>query len=334
MNLSLLPLLFVLFCAGPVQDPVAERMLQYQRANGGWPQPNGDPIRYELPLDSAQTLALAKDKYREDTTIDDDATTREIRYLAEAGHKTNNKTYLKAAEKGIQYLLKAQNTAGGWGQFYPDTSSYRKHITFNDHAMVNVLKVLQACAAGNYPLLDKRLSAPCGVAVRRGVQCILACQYRQKSTLTVWCAQHDRKTLLPAKARSFELPSLSGAESVGIVQFLMSLPEPDEKIKRSIKAAMAWFEAVKIKDMAVTLVRDADGKPIDRVMVPSPGQVLWARFYDLQSNTPMFVGRDGVAKSNLADIPLERRLGYSFYGNYAQKLIEKDYPQWKEKWDF
>ncbi len=31
--------------------------------------------------------------------------------------------------------------------------------------------------------------------------------------LTVWCAQHDEKTLQPAKARAVELPSLSGLES-------------------------------------------------------------------------------------------------------------------------
>jgi PelA/Pel-15E family pectate lyase len=333
MNLSFLAILFVLFCADPVEDPKAERMLLYQRANGGWPQPKGDPINYDIPLTDSTISILKKEKYKEDTTIDDDATTREIRYLAEKGKQYGNKKYLKAAEKGIYYLLAAQNTAGGWGQFFPDTSSYRKHITFNDNAMVNVLQVLKSCADGNYQGIDTKLLKPCQKAVNRGVKCILACQYLQKGKLTVWCAQHDRKTLLPANARSFELASLSGAESVGIVQFLMRIENPDERVKQSIHAAMDWFNRVKIQDMDIQTVRDQNGKAVDRILVSAPGKVLWARFYDLKSNTPLFVGRNGIAKTKLEDIELERRLGYSFYGSYAQKLIEKDYPLWKEKWD-
>lgn len=314
-------------------DPKAERMLLYQRANGGWPQPKGNPINYALDLDVAQISQLKKEKYKDDTTIDDDATTREIRYLVQMGSSTGNSRYLKAAEKGIVYLLGAQNSAGGWGQFYPDTSTYRKHITFNDHAMVNVLKVLKACADGQYPDLSQKLPKRCEKAVERGVNCILQCQYLQKGTLSVWCAQHDRKTLQPSKARTFEPASLSGSESVGIVQFLMSIEHPDEKVKKAIHAALAWFEKVKIQDKTIQTVRSDEGKVTDRILVEAEGKILWARFYDLQTNAPLFVGRDGVVKANLADIELERRLGYSFYGAYAQKLIEKDYPLWKEKWD-
>jgi hypothetical protein len=35
---------------------------------------------------------------------------REIRYLVKAFKKTNNAAYLHAAEKGVRYYLKAQNT--------------------------------------------------------------------------------------------------------------------------------------------------------------------------------------------------------------------------------
>lgn len=30
----------------------------------------------------------------------------------------------------------------------------------------------------------------------------------------------------------------------------------------------------------------------DRVMVPTPGAVLWARFYELDTARPIYVGRD------------------------------------------
>lgn len=62
----------------------------------------------------------------------------------------------------------------------------------------------------------------------------------------MWCAQHDEHTLAPAKARAYELPSLSGAESDNIVLLLMSIPDPSPRIIASVEAAVSWFKANKI----------------------------------------------------------------------------------------
>jgi hypothetical protein len=56
---------------------------------------------------------------------------------------------------------------------------------------------------------------------------------------------------------------------------------------------------------------------------------MWARFYEIGTNRPIFCDRDGVPKSHLADIGHERRNGYSWLGYWPQSLLEKDYPAWK-----
>ena len=38
---------------------------------------------------------------------------------------------------------------------------------------------------------------------------------------------------------------------------------------------------------------------------------IWARFYEIGSNRPVFVGRDGVVKYSVAEIEPERRVGYA-----------------------
>ena len=68
------------------------------------------------------------------------------------------------------------------------------------------------------------------ISFDKGVECILNTQVKQNGKLTVWCAQHDEHTLAPAKARAYELPSLSGAESDNIVLLLMSIPDPSPRI--------------------------------------------------------------------------------------------------------
>lgn len=350
-NKSLLSVLIPLFFSFPLwatavagsggyaqeveKDSIAERMLLYQRNNGGWPQPGGDAIDYRKTLPEALKATLLAEKNKLDATIDDQSTTREIKTLVSTYKMTHNPTYLKAAEKGINYLLTAQNTAGGWGQFYPDTSSYRKHITFNDNAMMDVMWIMKYVAESNHDFetVEKALIPRAKAAVEKGIACILKTQFIQNGKLTAWCAQHDRKTLLPAKARAFELASLSGNESVGIVRFLMAVENPSPDIKKSINAAIAWLEASKIVGIKAQDVTDASQpKGRDRIVTADPNSTVWARFYDLETNKPFFTGRDSVPRATLAEIENERRVGYAYYGIWPAKLLSNEYPEWLKKW--
>ncbi len=152
--------------------------------------------------------------------------------------------------------------------------------------------------------------------------------------MTAWCAQHDRQTLKPAKARMFELPSLSGHETVGIILFLMNIENPSPEIKKSINAAVAWLESVKIVGIKIKDIPDASQpKGKDRIVVEDPNSTVWARFYDLKTGKPFFTGRNSVPKNTLAEIENERRVGYAYYGTWPRNLLEKEYPNWVEKWE-
>jgi len=74
------------------------------------------------------------------------------------------------------------------------------------------------------------------------------------------------------------------------------------------------------------------GKLADRHTVADPtAPALWARFYELGTNRPIYVGRDKVIHYNFNEIEQERRAGYSYLGNYPAGLLEKDYPRWRAK---
>ena len=70
----------------------------------------------------------------------------------------------------------------------------------------------------------------------------------------------------------------------------------------------------------------------DKVVVKDPNApLLWARFYEIGRNRPIFSGRDGIAKRELADIGYERRNGYAWLGTWPQKVLDDEYPAWKKK---
>ncbi|MBC7913546.1 MAG: pectate lyase [Pyrinomonadaceae bacterium] len=306
----------------------AINILNYQRNSGGWPKNIAD---YTKKLTPAEEADIKSEASRNDATIDNSATVKEIRFLAEQYQISGKKEYLKAVENGISYLLKAQYSNGGWPQYFPDTSGYRKHITYNDHAMINVLTLLQDVSLGMRFMngFDKSLVSLSKASVLKGIDCILNTQVKVKGKLTAWCAQHDKDSLVPAKARSYELISLSGSESVGILQFLMNQKKPSEKIKTSILEGVNWLKAVQLKGFKYEDIPDSSKpKGYDRLLIKHPESVLWARFYEVETNEPFVCGRDGIKKRELREIEYERRAGYAWYGSWAKELLEVKFPVW------
>ena len=308
-----------------------ETVLAYQRDCGGWPK-NYDRTR-ELSIAERETLK--RERLTPDATIDNGATYTEIQILAQAFTRGGDQRFRRAVQAGITYLLAGQLPSGGWPQRFPKGRGYATQITFNDNAMVGVLRLLKRIADGDatFTFLSGRVRERCGKAVQRGVSCILRCQVPVDGKLTAWCAQHDRETFLPCRARSYELPSLSGSESVGIVRFLMELEDPSPGVVLAIESAVSWFEKSKVT--GIRLEKRIDRKRangFDHVVVKdTKAPPLWARFYDLKSNQPFFCGRDGIARRSLAEIPHERRTGYSWLGPYARELLTEDFPSWRQR---
>ncbi len=305
---------------------IADGVLLYQRNTGGWPK-NIDMTVPPAPAD------LAAMRVQDDSTIDNGATYTQIRLLARVFASTNDARYKAAALRGIDYLLDAQYPNGGWPQYFPLRDNYSRYITFNDNAMTGVLNLLQDIAEKRPPFtfVDGRRRTASRRAFDKGIAVILRAQIRVNGELTAWCAQHDAVTLEPRGARSYEHPSLSGSESVGIVAFLMRQPRPTAEVATAVDAAVSWLKKVKIEGWRVEQ-RPAAGSPRgwDRVMVADPtAPPLWARFYEIGTNRPIFSGRDGIVRYSLAEIEYERRNGYSWIGDWPRALIDDEYPAWK-----
>jgi PelA/Pel-15E family pectate lyase len=318
--------------AGDEAVRIADNLLLYQSSNGGWPK-NIDMAR---TLSDAEKQRLARTRDEAETIIDNGATHTQIRYLAIVHQATGEPRFAAAAQRGVEFLLAAQYPNGGWPMIYPLRRGYYSHITYNDGAMIGVMRLLREIAAGQppYDFFDQTVRDRANAALAKGLDVILKTQVVVDGKPTVWCAQHDEHDFQPAKARAYELPSLSGQESVGIVEYLMEVDNPSPEIKAAIRAAIAWFESAKITGYRVERVRAPElDPPRDVVMVEdADAEPLWGRFYDIETNKPIFVGRDGVPHDKLADIEHERRLGYSYVGSYARNLLAREYPAWEQKW--
>ncbi len=309
--------------ASPEAKQIAANILSYQADLGGWPK-NIDTTAKSYTGDRKELKG----------TFDHSATTDELRFLVRIYNATKDESYHTAFTKGYDYILKAQYPTGGWPQQYPPPKSYHRHITFNDDAMVRLMEfVRETQAADVYGFVDAQHKKAAQKAFDQGIECILKCQIKVGGKLTVWCAQHDEFDLRPRPGRPYELISLSGSESVGIVRLLMSLENPSPEVKQAIEGAVTWFRDSKLPGIRLESHVDPKApKGKDRVVVKdaaAPG--MWGRFYEIDTNRPIFSDRDGVKKYTLAEIGYERRNGYSWLGTWPQRLLDVDYPAWKKR---
>ena len=314
---------------------IADNIILYQQKNGGWPK-NYDMLAI---LNDDQKAVLKEGRDSLHTSFDNGATYNQVEYLAKAFDRIKDEKYKEACIKGIDFILKAQYNNGGWPQFYPDTSGYRKYITFNDDAMTGIMNVLHHIVQDKpyYSFLSKEKRVEVKKAFDKGIDCILKCQIKDDGKLTVWCQQHDNVNFHPQHARAFELPSKCGEESTGITLLLMSIENPGSEIINSVKNAVNWFTGAEIHGIRVERIKAPKvtfkyrTSVTDKKIVKDPSAPpIWARFYTLKGDKPFFTDRNSVPVDSLSEIGRERRDGYTWFTYEPQRVLD-EYPLWKDR---
>lgn len=281
---------------------LADSIVRYQLSDGGW--------RKDMTTSTSGSWGKS--------TVDNSSTTSQISVLAKVYNKTKNSKYLTSCQKGIDLLLNGQYSNGGWPQVFSDPGTYHAHITYNDNAMIHIMSLLTEVSkkAGDFSFIDSTRASKASTAVQKGIQCILNTQITVNGVKTAWCQQHDEVSLKPASARAYELPSICTSESVGIVNFLRGISNPGIEISNAISSAVAWFAKVQLTGIKVVDTGD------DRVVVSDPSAPpIWARFYEIGTNRPMFVDRDSSIHYQMSELSQERRTGYAWYGSWPSKLV-------------
>ena len=305
---------------------IVENILLFQRADGGWPKD------YDMlaVLTDAQRSAVEATRDRHDSSYDNNNLHSQVKYLAQAVAQTRNPQWRAACERGFDFMLLSQSPSGGFPQRFPNPKSYHAHITFNDGVMIGILRVL-ADASEQQPYfawLDDARRQRARESVARGIECILRCQIEVDGQKTGWCQQHDAGNYAPAAARTFELASICPQETSDIVRFLQQQETRSEAVELAIAAAIGWLKRVQLDGLRVERIASERAEferhttDFDVVVVEdSTAPPLWARHYEIETNRPIFAGRDGVKKYALADIERERRTGTPWYGRWPQSLL-------------
>jgi hypothetical protein len=267
---------------------VARALVWGQLSTGGWAydvdfDPEGSK-RWHYRRD-AEAGDTDPGERRHRSVFDDDTSQAAMRLLMKVDEVLDFKdsSIHDAVTFGLDVFLRVQYPNGAWPQRwetfpnpddypvmkarYPESwpwvwpeVDYRDFYTFNDNAIADVIEVMLE-AYRTYD--DKRYL---DAALKAGDFMILAQMPEPQPT---WAQQYNHQ-MEPAWARRFEVASVTGGESFGVMRSLLDLyvDTGEKRFLEPIPRALAWFK---------------------RSVLPN-GQM--ARFYELKTNTPLYFVRD------------------------------------------
>lgn len=299
-DFSVKPEMTAAWFASDSAQRMASIILSFQAPNGGWSK-HIDFTKH--PRQPGESYFTESADWEWISTIDNDQTTEEIHFLALADRAHADPRYERAIVRGIDYLLESQYPNGCFPQVYPLEGSYHDAATFNDNATVNVLRVLREDSVGQFPYSPATQRRRAAHAVEKGIGCILDAQTRVGGKLAAWGQQHDPLTLEPTSARSYELTSLAALESAEIVDLLMTIASPSDRVVKTIYAATDWLQSVPISGYSYEhyeLKKQSGAGP------------LWGRLYEIGSNRIIMANRDGIKLYDWNKLT-DRRSGYGWY---------------------
>ena len=284
-----------------------------QLASGGW------DYRIDFDPEASKKWHYRRDVEKGDgetgqrrnrTTLDDDNTQSALQLLMRVDKSLDfsDRAIHGAAQYGLEALLKAQYPNGAWPQRYsqfpePDKFPIKKarypaswsrqypkqrylaYYTFNDNAIADVIKTL---IEAHRTYGDERYRE----AAKRGGDFIILAQMPEPQP--AWAQQYNID-MEPAWARKFEPPAVTGGESFGAMQVLLELylEYGDQRFLDPIPRALAWAGEAQL----------ADGR--------------LARFYELQTNRPLYFTKEYALTYDDADMPTH----YAFkVGNGSQRI--------------
>lgn len=246
---------------------------------------------------------------RNGTSLDDDITQGALRLLIVVDSLTHHEDAFirKAVEYGLDRFVGAQYPNGAWpvrfdkrvhteeirshpgtrGR-YPDIwprehakPTSGEYFVLNDHLMRNAIHTM-LLAHKHYG--DGRYLQS---AIRAG-DFLLAAQ--MPGPQPGW-AQGYNSAMEPMWGRVFEPPAIASWETASTIDALLTLYlyTAEERFLHAVRPAAKWLEASQMKNG------------------------LWARFYELETNRPIYVSRDGKLAYDASNV----RAGYGFQGLFG-----------------
>jgi PelA/Pel-15E family pectate lyase len=279
---------------------VASALVRGQLRSGGWD--------YLIEFDPEKRAAYAyrdgpdaadgpkPKKVRNVTTLDDNTTQSALRLLMRVDQTLDFKepAIHDAARYALDSLIKAQYPNGAWPQrfsefpdpaafpivraSYPESwprtwpgARYNSYYTLNDNALADVIDVMLG-ASKVYG--DPRYRA----AAEKGGGFLILAQMPEPQP--AWAQQYDA-AMHPAWARKFEPPAVTGGESQEALAILLQLYREtgDAKFLEPVPRALDYLRRSRLPE----------GR--------------FARFYELETNRPLYFTRGYQLTYSDADMP-------------------------------
>jgi PelA/Pel-15E family pectate lyase len=304
-------------------DNVVSWQLDYNGL-GGWSK-NFDDRIYSRKYNGseAQSYQTTQNKTVYLSTLDNDATTSHMQYLAAVYGQHGGDRYRTSVRKAMDMILHMQNSNGGWPEMYPEQtwagSDFENHSTINDDVHYRVMSMMQKILNNQYPfnnnVFDAAYKQKIQASYDKGLDFLIKAQLKKNDgTPTLWAAKYNKSNYTPMWARHFEPPVINNRESQMILFFLLSVPNKSVEVKKAIYYGAMWMH----ENVTMNLEYRWQTSPY---FFNKSGAKLWYRFQDPNTGRAVYA-ENNKTLSSIMDLSTERRHGYGWATNLGYQICD------------
>lgn len=324
-------------------DSIADNIVALQNEDGGFAT-----LPYDTDM-AQENLADRIGSLKDASSLENGSTTAQLRYLARyiTEKKPADDKYQNAFFKGLDFILKHQNSNGGWSMTPTEAVGFNSNTEIGNKVTTEVLTLLQDIAVLNNAdfLFVKRQMRVTSIlsAIEKGNAFLVSTQLEADGVKSGWATQVKSDGTV-TMGRTYERESVSAFTTKDVVAYLMRVHAPSEDIQRAVKDAVAWLASVKLADKEMQIVKDTSMNNGFDVYL-ADGNGTWAANYvydaDAKNYRPLYADVDPSRPDqklvnqfekydyNKDGILYATRTTVAYYDNtLAADLIDTDYKTW------
>ena len=269
------------------------------------------------------------------STLDNDATTSHIQYLAAVYSEYGGAAYKSSVLKAMDTIFHMQHEDGAWGEMYPvqtGSSQFENHSTINDQVHFNNMSMFQKILNNEYPfnsdLFNSTYKQKIKASYDKALDFVLKAQLKKvDGTPTLWAGKYETNSYKPRWARHFEPPEIMTTESIMILYHLISIPDKSHDIKESIYYGAMWLNEYARMNTEYRVKESP-------YFFSKSGAKMWYRFHDIESGNGIFAESSKIL-NDIMSLSEERRHGFGWatdtgsliYDETAKFLISYGEPE-------
>lgn len=268
-------------------------------------------------------------------TFRNGGTVNVLRFIARAATAQDDPSVARTLfRQGIACIENAMiRPAGGWPAEFPPSPDLDGVTYYEDNVTVGVLAFLYEAGFNindQYRFLRNSERRAIRNLFQRGLSTMRTAQVRKPNGVaTGWAGRYMPLSLQPIGVQLFDHPHIHTDVTVEVLNFLMTIEDPDPMADAMIRDAGDWLKSAAVTGQ--TIKTDHEGRN-KMFIADANSKPTWAIYNNVLTGKPAYTTRTNIIRDSFSMLEPTRRYVYQWHTDSPVTTLDR-YEEWLEEND-